>query len=278
MKSWKFSPKNSQVAKYVECYWFLEKEADDVGNNYPKLNPDPSAHLIIANFKQTFQYDQGATSLKGSGAHCIFPHRKTFTMDHSEPFQIIGIKFRVGALYSLETPFSGAKLENVVPVDIRQLLGLTEFHSEPLLIHALHQPQQVCDRLDDILVPWLRKPQGDKHSELVSHILPLLSKTPIAQLGSVLHRSQRTIERSFLRVTDFTLKQCQSMIRLEEMLNYLYQLNNENIDWGDLAAKFEFSDQPHLIRYLKNSIGSTPGEYARRRDLTIDIYGDFEFH
>ncbi len=38
---------------------------------------------------------------------------------------------------------------------------------------------------------------------------------PIAKIGKSLHCSQRTIERAFLRVTNLTLKQYQSMIRLD---------------------------------------------------------------
>ncbi|MBL4630400.1 MAG: hypothetical protein JKY14_04320 [Paraglaciecola sp.] len=68
------------------------------------------------------------------------------------------------------------------------------------------------------------------------------------------------------------------MIRLEGILNYLYQLNEGDIDWSHIASMYDFSDQPHLIRHLKNSIGRTPTEYVRNRDLTIDIYGDFEFN
>ena len=68
------------------------------------------------------------------------------------------------------------------------------------------------------------------------------------------------------------------MNRLEEILNYLYQLNADDINWADVASLYDFSDQPHLIRHLKNAIGSTPAEYAQQRDLTIDIYGNFEFN
>jgi AraC-like DNA-binding protein len=278
MRNWKLSSKNLHVAKYVECYWFLEKDKGDAGNKHPKLNPDPSAHLIIASSHQKYQYDQGSIIQKGSGNHWIFPHRNTLTMDHSSPFQIIGIKFKVGALYSLELPISGPKLEKVASVDIKQLIDLNLFNPESLLIYAVKHPQVVSDMLDEVLVPWVSMNQEDRHSELVRHILPLLGHTPIAQIGALLHRSQRTVERSFLRVTDLTLKQCQAMIRLEEILNFCFKLNNEDINWADLAAKFKFSDQPHLIRYLRNSIGKTPGEYSQQRDLAIDTYGDFEFH
>jgi AraC-like DNA-binding protein len=278
MKTWKLLPKIESVSKYIECYWFLEKELNDHSNIYPKLNPDPSPHLIIANFNNAYQYTHGSISQKVNGNHWIFPHLKTFTMDHSDPFQILGIKFRIGALYSLNLPNHSSSLDKVESVDINQLIGLAAFSSDQLLANADEQKKQVCNRLDEILSSWFLTSHEDKHSDLVRQILILLSDTAITEIGEKLHRSQRTIERSFMRVTGLTMKQVHSMTRLEEMLNYLYQLNDGGINWADVASKYDFSDQPHLIRHLKNSIGRTPAEYAQKRDLTIDIYGNFEFN
>lgn len=277
MKNWKLVPKNTKVAKYVECYWFLEKEQCDVGNNHPKLNPDPFAHLILSSQNHKFHYEQNNVAQKGDGSHFIFPHLNTFTMDHSNPFLIIGIKFKLGGLYSLQSQLPSFKLDKITAVEINKSHGLQSLNVESLLHNAVIKPQEVCDTLDEMLEPWLMQNREDKHSKLVRDIFPLLGTTPIAQMGKALHRSQRTIERSFLKVTHLTLKQYQSMNRLENILNYLYKLDDEAVDWADLAAKFEFSDQPHLIRYLKSSLGKTPGEYAKHRDLTIDIYGDFDF-
>jgi len=275
MKTWKITPGSKDVSKYVECYWFLEKELRDVGSNYPQLNPDPNAHLILSSREYQFYYEHNHARQQGHGSHWIFPHINTFTMDHSEPFRIMGIKFKVGALYSFKTCLPDFKLDTVVPTGINELESLAS-NSERLLSNSLNAPQEVCNKLDEILKLWLHKGIEDKHSELVRNILPLFDhNTPIAQIGTTLHRSQRTIERSFLKVTNLTLKQYQSVTRLENILNYLYK-RNDQIDWADLAAKFKFSDQPHLIRYLKSAIDKTPGEYVKQRDLTIDIYGDFE--
>lgn len=278
MKNWKLVPKIESVLKYVECYWFLEKESHDHSHIHPKLNPDPSSHLIIANNNHVHQYDHKATSQIVQGNHWIFPHMKTYTMDHSYPFKIVGVKFRIGALYSLNLHDLGSRLDKVESIDFNQLLGWEPFSTDQLLINAFEQKNQVCKMFDETLSTWILTSHEDKHSELVRQILPLLRNMPITEIGKKLHRSQRTIERSFMRVTKLTMKQCQSMIRLEEILNYLYQLNEGEIDWADIASKYDFSDQPHLIRHLKNSIGRTPAEYAQKRDLTIDIYGDFEFN
>jgi transcriptional regulator GlxA family with amidase domain len=136
-------------------------------------------------------------------------------------------------------------------------------------------------RLDILLQPLINRAQEDKHSRLVRHVLALFPTTPLAELGHILGCSQRTIERSFLKVTGITLKQYYSMQRLEDMLDYVTQhmkknVSSNSINWVDVALKFNFSDQPHLIRYLKSTIGATPGKYVNDRDLAIDVYGNFE--
>ncbi|MCO1336809.1 AraC family transcriptional regulator [Microbulbifer sp. OS29] len=277
MKNWKLSPTIENIAKYVECYWFLEKELHDQSFSYPKLNPDPSPHLIVANLDSTYGYTHSANTQNVRGSHWIFPHLKTFTMDHSAPFKIVGIKFKIGALYSLKMNNFSSKLDKIEMIDVNNHIGLRTFSPGQLLIRATEQKEQACNILDEALLPWLLDCHEDKHSHLVRQVMLLLGDTAIAEIGQKLHRSQRTIERSFVRVTGLSMKQVQSMIHLEEMLHYLYQLNKEEINWADVANKYGFSDQPHLIRHLKNSIGKTPANYVLHRDLAIDIYGDFEF-
>ncbi|MCO4785038.1 helix-turn-helix domain-containing protein [Marinomonas atlantica] len=278
MKTWRLPPLSEAVAQYVECYWFLEKEPHDLSNRYPKLNPDPCAHLIIATPHNVFDYAHKEERQSLCGSHWIFPHRQTFTMDHSSPFSILGVKFRVGALYSLFDKDPCTLIEQVHSVDVSQLWGSTSCSPESLLVNAAERSQQLSHRLDTYLATWIANSHEDRHSQLVRHILQQLDKgQTITEIGLSLHRSQRTIERSFIKVTGLTMKQVHSMNRLENLLNYLYQLGEAEINWSDVANKYDFSDQPHLIRYLKNTIGQTPSDYAQNRDLTIDVYGDFEY-
>lgn len=275
MKSWKLFPNIESVSKYVECYWFLEKEAHDLSNNYPKLNPDPSAHLIITNNTHTSHYKHNTISQTAQGNHWIFPHMNTLAMDHSAPFKIIGIKFKTGALYSLYGRDSGSVLDKIEPANLNQFFGTELIDTKGLLVSAIENKDQLGNTLDVSLSNWVLNAYEDKHSILVRKILRLLSDTPISEIGAKLHRSQRTIERSFVRVTGLSMKQVNSMNRLEEIVNHLYLLDNNDIDWADVATKYGFSDQPHFIHHLKNAIGRTPAEYVHQRDLTIDTYGDF---
>ncbi|MEH6443807.1 MAG: helix-turn-helix domain-containing protein [Oceanospirillaceae bacterium] len=276
MKNWKRLPQDSFVAKYIECYWLLEKEHDDIASLHPKLNPNANTHLILANDAEKYHFSQGAILQTGYGSHWIFPHKKTFVMDHSQPFLILGIKFKVGALYSASYLAHDFSLDSVIKVCIDDLMTSDSFKLPELLAQAVESPEQTCKILDKLLLPLLLDSQEDKHSELILRALPLVADTSISNIGKLLHCSQRTIERAFLRVTKLTLKQYKSMIRLEKVLSYLYHRQGGSINWAQIANQFEFSDQPHLIRYLKSTIGTTPGNYLQQRDLTIDVYGDFE--
>jgi len=276
MKNWKQAPSNPLITTYIDCYWLIEKKTEDVSIDYPKLNPDPTGHLILAPSHQSYHYQLNNTNITGLGCHMILPSTSTITLDHSQPFLIVGIKFKVGALYSLK--FNGdLPLTNFIvnhpeflPSEFNQV-NHPEFFSK-----AADQIEVTCTRLDNELLPWIQRNHEDKHSQLVRQAISIFDQTPISEMGNVLYCSQRTIERTFRRVTGLTLKQYESMTRLESLLAYLYQQQDTSFSWVDIASQFGYSDQPHLIRYLKETIGTTPRDYLKQRDVTIDVYGDFE--
>jgi len=304
MIHWLKSPKNRELAKYIDCYWFLEKLPNSEGNDYPKLNPDPAAHLIVTLPEQSFQYKSDKGVIQVEGSHWLNPYEKTYTLDHSMAVACIGIKFHVGALYSLPkiNALQGEAMQTLInsidtinfddvfldDLNLNELnlnesnlsdcnlSGNTQVDEHTLLALARSEPDDCCTLLDNLSLPWLLTCHEDNHSETTRRILPLLSNTEINKLGNILHCSQRTLERSFLKVTGLTLKQCQSMNRLEAILEFLYQRQQSEIDWVDIAYQFGFSDQPHLIRYLKQQLGLTPQDYAQQRGFTIDLYGSVD--
>ncbi len=261
------------MAQYIDCYWFLEKEPADAGIDYPKLYPDPSAHFIFATDDVTQSYQHGGQLRQIHGSHMIHPHQCTWVLNHIEPFAILGLKFNLGAIYDMGLEI---KIDQVEPCELATLLSLQPISPCDLLNAARSNPQAVCASLDDYLSPWFNQLSTDSHSLLAKKAVEIMEEMALSKIGAALHKSQRTLERSFLRVTGLTLKQCHSIKRLETLLHHLYETEIQHINWADLAVQYHFSDQPHLIRHLKNTLGTTPGSYVKQRDLTIDAYGDFE--
>lgn len=274
MIHWLQPPQSSVVAQYIECYWLIEKDKNAKGHSFPKLNPDPAAHLILSLDTQAYQYDMDERSTHGYGCHWVLPHSQTFQLDHSQPFVYLGVKFHVGALYALSIPdYEHPELNSIKAVNLSSLLPGRDINIADLMEQVRNDLERCHHRLDALFLPWLEQAKQDRHSQLTEKALKLLDTTPIAELGERLFCSQRTLERSFSKVTGFTLKQCQSMNKLEAMLEYLHQRDASEIDWVEVAFKFGFSDQPHLVRYLKSQLGLTPSTYAKERGLTIDVYG-----
>lgn len=274
MIHWLQAPKSSTAADYLECFWLIEKKPDADSFDFPILNPDPCAHFIISPKDQAYQYDKANTSMNGLGCHLLFPHLQSMRLDHSQPFVHLGIKFKVGALYNMNIPnCSHPLLDHIEPLKLSTLINNNSINEAELLALARTAPDACCDLLENQLMPWLISLKKDKYSELTAKAIKVLNGTIISEIGHLLHCSQRTLERTFNKVTGLTLKQCQSMNKLEAMLEYLYQKNTDEINWAEVACQFGFSDQPHLIRYLKTQVGLTPNIYAKERSLTIDVYG-----
>jgi AraC-like DNA-binding protein len=276
MIRWLEPSKLSAVAKYIECYWYLEKDTET--NERPKLNPDPCAHLLLMSAEQTYHYESKSElnnkTYQGKGSHWLYPYCKTIELEHAKVYSCIGIKFKVGALYSLQQlNFEQTLLDTVQSIHFDDIKGSASISETALLAKASTLPDECCAMLDELLLTILASCIEDKHSELTRRALPLLADQPIKELGETLSCSQRTLERSFLKVTGLTLKQCQSMNKLDAILEYLYQRPSSDIDWVDIAYQFGFSDQPHLIRYLKQQIELTPKNYAQQRGFAIDVYG-----
>ncbi|MCC4819923.1 AraC family transcriptional regulator, partial [Vibrio lentus] len=112
------------------------------------------------------------------------PHHKAIELDHSKPFVHLGIKFHVGALYSLALPDSPHPiLDRVSPVNLAGLLNNPNADATLLIKLAQTDVEACCQQLDDLLLPWLSTAKTDRHSELTRKVLGVLGSTPIAELG-----------------------------------------------------------------------------------------------
>ena len=276
MNNWKRAPINEHLAKYIHAYWYLEKGSEDTSLRFPRLIPNPLTHLIITPMGQSHSYQCGESLQAVEGSHLIMPSSQFIEMDHRQTFIILGVTFKPGIAYSgfqLEPKLMSnrifGRLHEAAPfIDVQK--------AESIIRQSSGNPEKTTEILDQLFLPMLDVVRDDNHARLVQKALALFQEESITGLEEQLNCSRRTLERSFSRVTGFTLKQYQSLVRLDSLIQYLYKHRDASQNWAEIALHFGFSDQPHLIRELKKSIGTTPGQYARQGNLTIDAYGDFE--
>ena len=262
----------------IHQVWYIEVSEGEIIEPKPHLIPNPRAHLLFTPPQQYYSYDNGQSRLSGVGSHLLTASEHLLLLEDIAPLLRIGITFRPEGLKLLYPTASIAPnqcdwFEWLSPLFDEafqhQLLALT---SRSDIIKCI---QQHLDTLS--LAPPIERIDKmiQKAVSIIDSSLEHHDQVDIEQLAEQCACSRRTLERVFKEMVGLSIKQYQKMTRLEQMILSLYQQEQE-IDWSDFAQQFGFSDQSHLIRTLKQQLKRTPSKYLKSRDLTIDIYGDFE--
>lgn len=272
----------------IHQVWYLEVPEGEVIDPKPHLIPNPRAHLLFTPPEQGYSYDTGDTKLAGKGCHLLTANEHLLLLEDMAPIKRIGITFRPEGLYAIESLFSDASqvaainqcewfdwLNTAFDERFQQGLWQLELQDSPQCL--LDYIKRHLDALD--IEPCRTKPfLVSQKAVSVMDAQALLSPELAMDIDEIAKQcacSRRTLERSFKQVVGLSVKQYQQMARLEQMILTLYK-QQEAIDWASFSQQFGFSDQSHLIRTLKQQLRKTPSKYLKKRDLTIDIYGDFE--
>ncbi|EGU37896.1 helix-turn-helix domain-containing protein [Vibrio scophthalmi] len=267
----------------IHQIWYLEVKAGEEISPKPHLIPNARAHLLFTPAEQSYSYDNGEQCLSGQGSHLLTANENLLLLDDHAPLKRIGITFRPESLYVLNTN-SVSNINQCEWFDWLSLLFDDQFQ-QGLWQHTTSQTQliqHIRQHLDKLqLQPSRNNAYIVAQKATAALEASQLEQAPtdaamdIENLARAAACSRRTLERSFKQVLGLSVKQYLQMMRLEQMILALYQQEHD-VDWTRFSQQFGFSDQSHLIRTLKQQLKQTPSKYLKQRDLTIDIYGDFE--
>ncbi|RFA29302.1 hypothetical protein CAI21_09485 [Alkalilimnicola ehrlichii] len=287
MNTWRRVPNKPALRRFIECYWYLEAagEPDATQRVSPLLPPSPLSHYVLTPATQPFRYVAGQDVFEGYGSHLLFANRQTLRLEETYPLQRLGIAFKAGTLYAW-LGLSGGAADPIGTADVTDYpdLALVDGSSS---IDLGAQPESAVEHLDSVLSRAMAVARQDEYFLLARRAMAYLDAWyghdhaeealhSHAQLAAQLGCSKRTLERAMSRTTGITLSEYRAMLKFNNLFAYAYRHARQPLDWSALAQTFGFSDQSHLIRQLKQRIGSTPGEYLKRRNVLIDVYGDFE--
>lgn len=275
----------------IHQVWYLEVPADVVIDPKPHLIPNPRSHLLFTPPAQPYHYSFGDNQMTGVGCHLLAPNEHLLLLDDHAPLKRIGITFRPEGLYLLNenavsinrcgwTPMPNEMFGLEFQARLWEVMSGTEVTGldEGYAVTMTSQRAALLVFLEEYFQQLSLETKKDRSFLIAQTVTLEMDKNAdvtIEQLVACCACSRRTLERSFKQVTGLSLKQYQQMNRLEHIVLALYGQGHA-IDWTELSHQFGFSDQSHLIRTLKKQLNKTPSKYLKNRDLTIDIYGDFE--
>jgi AraC-like DNA-binding protein len=173
---------------------------------------------------------------------------------------VVGFRFRPGALRSfLDRPMH--ELRNRV-LSLGEAFGSDGSRFELEVTRA--GPGGRVALVEQFLLSRPRTVRPDAH--LVDLAVEIARTTPqvhtVRALAERVGVSVRVLE---LRFRDYVGLSPKAVIRRSRVIELAEAVaRGERVDWAELAARWGYADQAHLIRDFKEQVGATPASYAAR--------------
>jgi AraC-like DNA-binding protein len=179
---------------------------------------------------------------------------------------VFGIKFRPGAFYPFYRAAVAALTDRAVGLDAVFGAAGTDYERRVLGCASV-------DEMIDCAEQFLRArlPPPDEHIALINTVVEQIAAdrtiTRVAEIADRIGVSQRTLQRLFGQYVGVGPKWVIQRYRLLEAADQL--ANNANVDLPSLAQALGYFDQAHFTNDFRATVGSTPAEYAQRRDQPL---------
>ncbi len=249
--------------EFVDSIYYLK---GDMGQSGKKILPDYKTDLI-------FLFDSNMTGYTDP--------EKVFSISTGiiNGFRHVPLHFK----YNGNAEMVGIRF---LPYGFTQLFGIPpkELKNFPHVSDVLDQRQyrEIMERLGyqpdpmsklGIIARWLLDVLDRSHiqtSLAIKAVHRIASTKGIVPLNVVCNNSPseyKQLQRFCHNSMDISPKSYARMVRFEHLHNSILTLGKP--DWMDLVADFEFTDQSHLIREIKQFTGLTPKAFLAEIDSFI---------
>ncbi|MEM8535884.1 MAG: AraC family transcriptional regulator, partial [Chloroflexota bacterium] len=229
---------------FVERYWHITWDLRGQPPHLQETLPHPSVNLV---FEHHTANVYGVVTGKFA--------RRLVGQD-----RVLGVKFRPGGFY----PFVQSSMARLTDqsVGLGEVLG---FDSRTLeqTAHASVDAATMITQIEAFLRTRLpaHDAQVEVINQMVSRIIADRSITKVDDVAALFHLNKRWLQRVFNCYVGVSPKWVIKRYRLQEAAEQL--ADGATVDWARLAQDLGYFDQSHFIRDFKALVGSTPVEYAR---------------
>jgi|SRR5579863_109642 len=221
-----------------------------------RIMPSGGAHLMINLAQDQFRTYGGAACERihsTRGAALAGPHGQASILDTGEFQWLLAVEFRMGGA----APFFRAPLDQLS----NQAVGLDDLWGVDgrLLREEILGAPSPAEKLRVLESALLRHFSRESYPG-IAHAAKLLDGgMPVAATAARLGWLPRTFTRRFSQQVGLTPKRFARVRRMQRMLRTLR--SGGPVDWCELAARYRFSDQAHLIHDFRDLTGLTPTGY-----------------
>ena len=255
---------HGELARYVECFWFLEEGAETTGAGCPveRLLPIGSIEVVLHRRSPFRQWSPEGAPRRLSPGVVAGQMTGPLYIQPEGPIGTMGIRFRPGGAY----PFLGLPLDALTDclASFEEVWGASGRRFEERLLDAAEDSERVrvCEQfLLERLAAGARRDAAVEAA--AGEIRRRRGRVRIAELSDASGVSARQLERRFSIALGLAPKPLARILRFQAMLRALDR--GARPDWAGLASDFGFSDQAHLVNEVRRLSGLTPRGLSARR-------------
>ena len=230
---------------YVDNYWFIDWDLDEPYES--RVVPHPSVNVVFQRM-----YGRDFAEVSGVG-------RDLFTIKLDGVGRVCGAKFRAGAFRGFWKGAQAGLMDLQVPLaDV--------FPGADDAIARVLEPDDERDRvaaLDAFLLsvaPPAVDPMGEHVAELVERVRFDRELRRVDQVAAMAGTSVRGLQRLFADYLGVSPKWVIMRYRVHEAVELA---DAGAVDWARVAAELGYSDQAHLVREFRATLGIPPAAYAK---------------
>ncbi len=245
-------PPHPQLARHVECVWYLHKRTDAAAPP-DRILPDGCMELIF-NLRTPFsEADAAGRFVRQPPAILVGQLSRFALLQPAAEVEVLAARFKPAGAHVFFRFDLDELTDRHVALDQldRRWRDLAARIGDAVTIAARVR------MLEEGLLRRLPHPSpaGARAAAAVD-LLHAAEATPrIEHVARALGLLTRHLERTFRREVGLTPKHYSRLLRFRRMLG---ALDRADPGWADLAARTGYSDQPHLVREFREFAGLAP--------------------
>ena len=250
-----FKPQDKNISRHIDYYWIVDDASIFLSNNnylyaFPGITPDM---IIVIDGYYEFEY-QGKFVKQSKSLLFSFIHEEVM-LDLSKLRSFILVKFKSRALGSLQ-PFVRNSAKEIMnnPFEFsKSAFGGTISQLAGWLV-GLSKNEKVSF-LDNWFLSYYKK---EREGFVIEMAEDVSEDYNLKEIMDATNYSYSTIERYFKKETGLTPKKYQCLRRFKAVVTDICATKND--DWMHYVSEYNYYDQAHFIKDIKNYTRFTPSQ------------------
>jgi AraC-like DNA-binding protein len=237
------------LKKHVACYWTLDFDGRS-GSRPHRIIPDGCVDIIVDRRASSARH---AAFVAGLMTNCL-------VIDLESEQSSFGIRMYTESARSiLRFPVSAFAAGRVY---LHEMWGAEGLLIAEELLHARDVSQliQLAESRLSRLLSRLDVPSPGLLHDGLNYMYDHKGVLSPAQLADKLGFGERHLRRVFERELGVGPKEMLGIIRFQSLLREMHRGSGARMSYADLAAKYGYYDQSHLIKTFKRYYGMPPGQ------------------